>query len=100
VIIDHRRIHQLPEIAQQFEAEVNQRLGLEEAEITSARELSAEERGRLEKRIAAATGKSIRASYRTDSSVLGGAVVRVGSTIYDGSVRGQLRRLKEELVAQ
>ena len=97
VVIDHRRVLQLSEIAARFEEEVNQRLGLAEAEITSARELSAEERRQIEAQIGAATGKTIRAGYKVDPQVLGGAVARVGSTVYDGSVRGQLRRLKEEL---
>jgi len=42
--------------------------------------------------------KKIRASYSTDKSVLGGSVVKVGSTVYDGSVRGQLERLKQQLI--
>jgi F-type H+-transporting ATPase subunit delta len=99
VLIDHRRIEQLAEIAAEFEAEINDRLGLAEAEITSARELAANERKQLEKKVAEVVGKTIKARYITDSNVLGGAVIRVGSTIYDGSVRGQLQKLKEALSA-
>lgn len=99
VIIDHRRVAQLAEITQQLDAELNRRLGMAEAEIISARELSAGERSQMEIRIKAVTGKTIRATYKTDSNLLGGALIKVGSTIYDGSVRGQLQRLKEELVA-
>lgn len=99
VIIDHRRVVQLDEIAQQFDAEINRRLGMAEAEVTSARELSPGERSQMEMRIKAVTGKTIRASYKTDRNLLGGALIKVGSTIYDGSVRGQLQRLKEELIA-
>ncbi|HTD23752.1 MAG TPA: ATP synthase F1 subunit delta [Terriglobales bacterium] len=97
VLIDHRRVGQLGEIVREFEAEINDRLGLAEAEITTARELGANERKRLEKKIAEVVGKTIKANYATDAKVLGGAVVRVGSTIYDGSVRGQLQKLKEAL---
>jgi F-type H+-transporting ATPase subunit delta len=100
VIIDHRRVAQLSEIAAAFEAEVNQRLGLAEAEVTSARELSQTERSALEAKVASVTGKSIRASYRVDAAVLGGAVIRVGSTVFDGSVKGQLQKIKEQLVAE
>jgi len=100
VIIDHRRVAQLSEIASAFDAEVNARMGLATAEIVSARELSQSERSALEAKIAAVTGKSIRAKYQTDRSVLGGAVVRVGSTVFDGSVRGQLEKLKEQLIAE
>ncbi|PYX81689.1 MAG: ATP synthase F1 subunit delta [Acidobacteria bacterium] len=99
VILDHHRSAQLPEIAQQFQEELNQRLGLAEADVTSARELSAEERRRLETQIKSVTGKSVTARYATDGGLLGGALVRVGSTVYDGSVRGQLERLKEQLIA-
>ena len=97
VLIDHRRVSQLAEIVREFEAEVNDRLGLAEAEITTARVLATSERKQVEKRIAEVVGKSIKARYNIDANVLGGAVVRVGSTVYDGSVRGQLQRLKEAL---
>jgi len=99
VLIDHGRIPQLEEITRQFQAEINQRLGVENAEVTSVRELAPAERQQLEKKIAAATGKKIKARYATDPELLGGVMVRVGSTIYDGSVRGQLQKLKEELAA-
>ncbi len=97
VIVDQRRIAALPEIVRQFQAELNQRMGLAEAEVTSARELGDDEKRALEAQIAKLTGKRVMATYRRDEKVLGGAVVKVGSTIYDGSVRGQLQRLKEEL---
>ncbi|HZR27547.1 MAG TPA: ATP synthase F1 subunit delta [Terriglobales bacterium] len=99
VLIDHRRIEQLGEMAGEFEAEINERLGLAEAEVTSARELGANERKQLEKKVAEVVGKTIKARYITDANVLGGAVIRVGSTIYDGSVRGQLQKLRETLSA-
>jgi len=97
VLIDYRRVAALPEIARQFELELNERLGLADAEVTSARELSDSEKRALEARVGEVTGKKVRARYRTDAKVLGGAVVKVGSTIYDGSIRGQLERLKQEL---
>jgi F-type H+-transporting ATPase subunit delta len=99
VLLDRRRIGQLSSILRQYEEEVNRRLGLAEADITSFRELSAAEKKQLEAKIAAVTGKQVRAQYRTDSHILGGAIVRVGSTVYDGSVRGQLHKLKEQLTS-
>ncbi len=99
VLIDNRRIAALPEIARQFQEELNARLGITDAQITTARELGDDEKRALEQQIAALTGKQVRAEYRRDQSVLGGAVVKVGSTIYDGSVKGQLQRLKEQLSA-
>jgi len=100
VLIDHGRIPMLAQIAHQFETEMNQRLGLTDAEVISTRELSAAEKSALERQITILTGKKVRARYETDKNILGGAVVKVGSTIYDGSVRGQLRRIKEELSAE
>jgi F-type H+-transporting ATPase subunit delta len=99
VLIDHRRVAALPEIARQFELELNERLGLADAEVTSAHALSEPEKRALESRVSELTGKKVRARYSTDSRVLGGAVVKVGSTIYDGSIRGQLEKLKQELSA-
>lgn len=99
LLIDNRRIAALPEIARQFELELNQRLGLVEAEVTSARELDENEKRALEAQVAKITGKKVRARYSTDARVLGGAVVKVGSTIYDGSILGRLQKLKEELSA-
>ena len=60
-------------------------------------QLSSEEKQGLESQVERVTGKKVRARYGTDSELLGGAMVRVGSTIYDGSVRGQLQKLKEQL---
>jgi F-type H+-transporting ATPase subunit delta len=97
VLIDHRRVAALPEIARQLELDLNERLGLADAEVTSARELSDPEKRALEARVGEVTGKKVRARYRTDAQVLGGAVVKVGSTIYDGSIRGQLEKLRQEL---
>ena len=47
--------------------------------------------------VAKVTGKSLRVNYSLDPALMGGAVVKVGSTIYDGSVRGQLQRMREQL---
>jgi F-type H+-transporting ATPase subunit delta len=97
VLIDHRRIEQLPEITREVESELDARLGFAEAAITSARELSETEKHALESRVSVMTGKKVRARYTIDRKILGGAIVRLGSTIYDGSVRGQLQRMKEQL---
>ena len=97
VLIDHGRIPMLDQIARQFETELDNQLGFVEADITSSRQLSSEERQGLELQVARMTGKKVRARYLTNPELLGGVVVRVGSTIYDGSVRGQLQKLREQL---
>jgi len=97
VLIDHRRIHFLEPIIRQLEKELDARLGFAEAQITSARLLGDAEKQEFETQVGKLTGKKVRAHYDEDQSLLGGAVVRVGSTIYDGSVKGQLERMKEAI---
>ncbi|HZQ93760.1 MAG TPA: ATP synthase F1 subunit delta [Candidatus Sulfotelmatobacter sp.] len=97
VLIDQRRLPFLPRIVEQLEKELDSRMGFAEAQISSARELSDAEKRTLEAQIAKVTGKKVRAQYGMDPSLLGGAVVRIGSTIYDGSVKGQLERMKEAI---
>jgi len=97
VLIDHRRVPFLPRIIEQLEKELDARLGLAEAHISSALELGDAEKRNLETQIEKKTGKKVRARYALDSSLLGGAVVRVGSTIYDGSVKGQLEKIREAI---
>ncbi|HWY20295.1 MAG TPA: ATP synthase F1 subunit delta [Candidatus Acidoferrum sp.] len=97
VLIDHRRVHFLGPIIAQLEKELDARLGFAEAQITSSRELGDAEKREFEAQVGKLTGKKVRARYGQDASLLGGAVVRIGSTIYDGSVKGQLERLKEAI---
>jgi F-type H+-transporting ATPase subunit delta len=99
VLIDHKRIQFLEPIAKQLERELNQRLGFTEAEIISVRELRDSERQELESQVSKLTGKKVRARYSKDGSILGGAIIKVGSTIYDGSVKGQLERIREQLAS-
>jgi F-type H+-transporting ATPase subunit delta len=97
VLIDRRRLHFLGPITEHFEKELNARLGIAEAQIISARELADGEKRTLELQIGKLTGKKVRAQFELDPSLLGGAVVRVDSTIYDGSVKGQLEKIKEAI---
>ena len=97
VLIDHRRVHFLEPIIQQLEKELDERLGFAEAQIISARRLSEAQKRAFEEQVGKLTGKKVRAQFEQDASLLGGAVVRMGSTIYDGSVRGQLEKIKEAI---
>ena len=100
VVMEHGRAAMLPAIAREFEKELDRRLGFAEAAVTSARDLSADEKLAMEAQIARLTGQRVRAHYETDPHLLGGALVKIGSIIYDGSLRGQLRRIKEQLSAE
>ena len=97
ILIDHRRVHFLEPIIRQLEKELDARLGFAEAQIVSARQLNDAEKREFEAQVAKLTGKKVRAQYEQDVSLLGGAVLHLGSTIYDGSVKGQLERLKEAI---
>jgi len=98
VLIDHRRLPLFSEILKHLEQELDYRQGFAEAQVSSARPLSDPEKQMLEAEITRMTGKKVRAKYEQDASLLGGALVQVGSTIYDGSVKGQLERIREQLV--
>jgi F-type H+-transporting ATPase subunit delta len=98
VLTDNRRLPLFSEIVKQVEQELNDRQGFAEAQVSTARLLGDPEKRMLETEIARLTGKRVRARYEQDASLLGGAVVQVGSTIYDGSVKGQLERIREKLV--
>jgi F-type H+-transporting ATPase subunit delta len=98
VIMHHQRLGNLDEILTEYHAVADEQAGLAEAEITSAHELNAEDRANLEAQVARLAGGRVRATYRQDATLLGGAVVRIGSTVYDGSIRAQLQQLKQKLV--
>lgn len=98
VVISHRRTAMFGEIREAYQAQLDERLGLVEAGVTTARELKPEVRGRVEQGLERLTGKRVRARFGVDEGLIGGIVVRIGSTIYDGSVRGQLEALRRKLM--
>ena len=98
VIMDHQRLHELDEILAEYHAVADRQSNTAEAEITSAHPLDAAARKDLESQVAKLAGGQIRATYREDATLLGGAVVRIGSTVYDGSIRAQLQQLKQNLI--
>ncbi|HKW18730.1 MAG TPA: ATP synthase F1 subunit delta [Terriglobales bacterium] len=99
VVMDKGRMKFFGEIVEQFRQNLNQQLGIADAEITTARHLSAEERGELEGNLGRVTGKKIKARYDENRAILGGVIARVGSTVFDGSVKGQLDRIRRQLVS-
>ncbi len=99
VLINHDRIAHIHEVAEAWRREMQERLGIRQAEIVTARELNEQERRSLVEGAARLAGAQVQATFKLDQSILGGTVVRIGSTVYDGSVRGRLERLREALVA-
>jgi F-type H+-transporting ATPase subunit delta len=100
VVVDNQRTHLLPEILQTFEDVLRERQGLSEAEVTSAAELTGPQKTQLQQTLERLTGRKIQAKYSLDPALLGGAVVRIGDTIYDGSVRNRLNQMRARLAAE
>jgi F-type H+-transporting ATPase subunit delta len=100
VIIDHQRMHQLPEILETFQNVLRERQGIAEAEIFSAVALNDTQKAEMKQTLERVTGKKIEAKFSLDPNLLGGALVRVGDTIYDGSLRNRLNGLRERLLAE
>lgn len=100
VLIDHRRLEQLPAIRESFELSVDEAMGFVRADIASAEPLSDAQRQTLEHELSKLTGKRVRPAFTTDPSLIGGVVARIGSTVYDGSVQGQLESLRRRLTTE
>jgi F-type H+-transporting ATPase subunit delta len=100
VLTDNQRTHILAEIEAAFGDVLRQRQGIAQAEVTSAAELSAAQKKELLQALERVTGKKIEPRYALDPALLGGAIVRVGSTVYDGSVRNRLARMRARLASE
>jgi F-type H+-transporting ATPase subunit delta len=98
VVMRNSRLHAFREIVDQYRREMDKRSGIAEARITTARKLDQNERQALEARVATIAGSRVRATFEEDKALVGGLILRIGSTVYDGSVRGRLERMKEQLV--
>jgi F-type H+-transporting ATPase subunit delta len=100
VMADNQRVHLLPEIVKTFELVLRKRQGVAEANINSASELNGGQKTALIQTLERLSGQKIQAKYSLEPELLGGAVVRIGDTIYDGSVLNRLNRLRAQLAAE
>ena len=100
VLVDHRRIASLTQIIHTFELVLDERLGLARAEVSSAAGLTEEQQTGLRTKLEQITGKRLHAKYAVDGALIGGVVARIGSTVYDGSVLGQLNTLRRRMRAE
>ena len=100
VMINNDRIGEVGEVIAAWRTEMQERQGIRSVEIVTARELSKEDRANLTVGVGKLAGARIEASFKLDKSILGGTVVRIGSTVFDGSVRGRLERLKAVISGQ
>ncbi len=99
VLINNDRVAEVHEVAAAWRAEMQERLGIRQAEIVTARQLSEGERAELVTGVGKLAGARIEPTFKLDPAIIGGTVVRIGSTVWDGSVRGRVERLKEALVS-
>jgi F-type H+-transporting ATPase subunit delta len=97
VLLRNQRIAELPQVNNKLDHVLEERAGVVTAHVTSARPMADAARKDLEEVLGRITRRRVQLTFETDESLLGGIVTRIGSTIYDGSVRNQLARLGQEL---
>ena len=97
ILAQHQRLGLLPLVAEQVSRIHDRRAGIVEAEVTSAHPLSADDAEKARQTLERAAGTKVRLSLKTDPSLIGGIVARVGSTVYDGSIRTRLSALRAHL---
>lgn len=98
VLLQNQRLAELNEVNKRFAQLLDERSGVVSAQVTTARPVPQSSQDSLRAKLAALTGKSVRLSFTTDEELIGGIVTRIGSTIYDGSVRNQLQQVKERMI--
>jgi F-type H+-transporting ATPase subunit delta len=99
VVIDHRRVHEIPSIVEAFELLMDEHLGFVRADVSSATALTGAQQASLQAQLTRMAGREAKVKFKTDPALVGGVIARVGSTVYDGSVRGQLERLRTTLLS-
>lgn len=97
VLLEAGRMAGLEAILQAFELSADERLGRVKAVVTSAAPLAADAQDRLRRRLSDLTGKNVYLELRQDPTLLGGVVTQMGSRVYDGSLKMQLARLRDEM---
>ena len=100
ILLRNQRLTDLGEINRRLAQVLDERSGIMAAHVTTARPVSEEIKKGLNGRLAAVTGKDVRLSFATDEALIGGIVTRIGSTVYDGSIRNQLQRLEDKLAGK
>jgi F-type H+-transporting ATPase subunit delta len=99
VVIDHRRVHEIPSIVEAFEVLLDEHLGFVRADVSSATPLNDAQKAALEAQLTRMSGKKAKLKFQTDPALVAGVVARLGSKVYDGSVKGQLERLRATLLS-
>ena len=97
VLLRNQRLTELTEINSKLAQVLDDRAGVVAATVTTARPVPADAQSRLQTKLLDLTGKKVRIDYVTDSGMIGGLITRIGSTVYDGSVRTKLQQIKEKM---
>jgi F-type H+-transporting ATPase subunit delta len=100
VLLQNHRLAELSEVSAQFAQELDRRAGVVNAQVTTARPLPADAQEALRVRLGQLTGSRVRLQFEVDDELIGGVVTRIGSTLYDGSVRGQLQQLRQRMAGE
>jgi F-type H+-transporting ATPase subunit delta len=99
ILVKNGRLNNLHDINEKFASVLEERSGTVIARITSARNLPDSERSDFQKKLEKLTGKKVNLDFEIDKEIIGGVVTRIGSTVYDGSVRTKLENLREQLIS-
>ena len=97
LLLKNQRLPELAQVNTKLGEVLDERAGVVGVQVISARPLAEDLKIQLKQKLSELTGRTAQLKFETDESLLGGIVTRIGSTIYDGSVRNQLSRLREEL---
>jgi F-type H+-transporting ATPase subunit delta len=97
ILLQHNRMFHFPLIYESYLTSVNKRKGIVSAKVATAVPLSAQELKELSDRLSALTGKQVTVELQTDERLLGGVVVQIGDTIFDGSIRTLLYEMRKQL---
>ncbi len=100
MLADRRRLELVPDLAAVYTERLLEHQNVVQADVTTAAPIGAETTEAIAASLSSATGKQVTMRVSVDPSLLGGVVARVGSTVYDGSVRTQLKKMRDQLVAQ
>lgn len=98
LLLDNSRLHNLDQMLRALSRELDLRMNIVSAEVTTARDISDQEKAMLADKLKVATGKQVRLQFRTDPNIIGGVVTRIGSLVYDGSIKNQLAQMKQRLM--
>jgi F-type H+-transporting ATPase subunit delta len=98
VLLQNQRLSELDAVNAKFAQILDERAGMIAADVTSARPVSNEARFALANKLGQMTGKKVKLNFDTDAELIGGLATRIGSTVWDGSVRTQLEQVKAQMI--